>query len=228
MRRTAELAILLSALMLAACATVAPKHARPSASGMPVVLVHGIWDTAAAFSRMAASLSAAGWVCHAVSLRPNDGSASLGELAEQLRRFIDGELGPQTPFDLVGFSMGGLVARYYAQRLGGLDRLQHLVLISVPEHGTRAAYLGFLPGEVEMRPGSPVLADLAGDESRLTWVALTSIWSPFDLAVEPPSSSRMPFGREVVIPVLYHAWMLSDERVIDAVMEALRERPMRQ
>ncbi|WLT39844.1 hypothetical protein NON20_10925 [Synechocystis sp. B12] len=49
---------------------------------------------------------------------PNDGSASLAVLAEQVKQYIDGQFAPQQPVDLIGFSMGGLVTRYYLQRLG--------------------------------------------------------------------------------------------------------------
>ncbi len=143
------------------------------------------------------------------SPRPNSG------------RFIEEKLGTQEPFDLVGFSMGGIIARYYAQRMDGLDRILRLILISTPNHGTRTAFLESLSGVMELRPGSPLLADLAADEERLDSIPFTSIWSPLDLAIEPPSSSHMPFGREIVLPVLSHAWMLSDDRTIQAVIEAL-------
>jgi pimeloyl-ACP methyl ester carboxylesterase len=50
----------------------------------------------------------------AVDLKPSNGSVGLDKLAEQLREFVECELTPAGPFDLVGFSMGGLVSRYCA------------------------------------------------------------------------------------------------------------------
>ncbi|HET6486129.1 MAG TPA: alpha/beta fold hydrolase [Spirochaetia bacterium] len=187
------------------------------------MLVPGIWDSAEAYHRMAARLSAAGWSVFAVSLHPSDGSVRMEQSAAELERLIEEKLGVQRPFDLVGFSMGGIIARYYAQRMNGLDRILRLVLISTPNHGTRTAYLESLSGVTELRPGSTLLADLAVDEGRLASIPVTSIWSPYDLAIEPPTSSRMPFGREVVLPVLSHAWMLTDDRTIQAVIEALEQ-----
>lgn len=212
-------------LLIALAPPASGLEPRPWDGHHPVVLVHGIWDTAAVFDRMAARLSSEGWSVYPVSLQPNDGSAPLEALADQLRRFIDAKLGTATRLDIVGFSMGGMVARYYAQRLGGLDRLLHLVTISTPHHGSGTAFLRSLPGVLELRPGSPFLDDLASDEGRLAQVSFTSIWSPFDMMIAPASSSRMPVGREVAIPVLWHAWMLNDDRTLEAVVEALNQPP---
>jgi triacylglycerol lipase len=117
--------------------------------------------------------------------------------------------------------MGGLVARYYAQRLGGLARIVHFVTISTPHHGTGTAYLEAVPGVLEMRPGSPFLRDLDRDVDRLAQVSFTSIWSPLDIVITPVASSQLPFGRDVQIPVLLHFLMPTDERVMEAVMRAL-------
>jgi triacylglycerol lipase len=117
--------------------------------------------------------------------------------------------------------MGGLVARYYAQRLGGLARIAHFVTISSPHHGTGTAWLESFPGVLEMRPGSPFLRDLDLDADRLAQISCTWIWSPLDIVITPAESSRMPFGRDVQIPVLLHPLMPGDERVIAAVISAL-------
>ena len=55
----------------------------------------------------------------------------------------------------VGFSMGGLVSRYYVQRLGGLDHVDRLVTLSAPHNGSLLANLIANKGCREMRPGSP-------------------------------------------------------------------------
>ena len=187
----------------------------------PVVLVHGIWDTPSIFDRMRARLEEAGRSAFAVSLKPNNGSVTLEQSADQLRQLIDARLGPRGSLDMVAFSMGGLVARYYAQRLGGLARIAHFVTISTPHHGTRAAYLEPLPGVQEMRPGSPFLQDLDRDAARLARVSVTSIWTPLDIIIFPAVSSRLAFGSEVQIPVLLHFLMPADARVIEAVMRGL-------
>jgi triacylglycerol lipase len=188
-----------------------------------VVLVHGIWDTAAKFDKMSAALTAVGWQTHAISLKPNDASVLLEQSAGQLRAFIDETLGPDLRFSIVAFSMGGLVARYYLQRLDGLARLDRLVTISTPHHGTWTANFDWLPGAVEMRPGSAFLADLNSDIMRLSVVPVTSIWSPQDIGIQPPDSSQLPVGMDVRIPGGMHSFMLTDDRVIQAVRAALQQ-----
>jgi triacylglycerol lipase len=199
-----------------------PREADTAAASPAVVLVPGIWDTASVFNRMTSRLKKAGWRALAVTLKPNNGSVTLEQSADELRRFIDAELGPRRSLDMVAYSMGGLVARYYAQRLGGLARMKHFVTISTPHHGTGTAYLEPLPGVREMRPGSPFLEDLDRDADRLAQLSVTSIWSPLDIVISPAASSRLPFGSEVQIPVLIHFLMPGDERVIEAVIRGLK------
>ena len=196
----------------------------PLDPGRPqVVLVHGIWDTAAKFRKMAAALAKDGWQAHAITLTPNDGSVPLEQSAAQLRSFVDDQLGPDLPFSMVAFSMGGLVARYYLQRLDGLARVTRLVTISSPHNGTWPANLESLPGVAEMRPGSGFLLDLNDDVMRLSAIPVTSIWSPQDLGIQPPESARLPLGADVPIPHGMHSMMLSDDRVIRAVLAALHD-----
>ena len=198
-----------------------PSEAKTAGASLPVVLVPGIWDKPPVFDRLTARLRRSGRSAFVISLDPNDGSVTLEQSADELRQFIDSKIGPRRSLDMVSFSMGGLVARYYAQRLGGLARIRHFVTISTPHHGTGTAYLEPLPGVRQMRPGSPFLQDLDRDVSGLAQVSVTSIWSPLDLVISPAVSSRLPFGSEVQIPVLLHFLMPGDARVIGAVMRGL-------
>lgn len=198
-----------------------PKPLDPSRP--QVVLVHGIWDTAAKFDKMSAALMDAGWQPQAISLTPNDASVTLERSAGQLRKFIEERLGPDLQFSMVAFSMGGLVARYYLQRLDGLRRLKRLVTISTPHHGTWTAHFDALPGAVEMRPDSLFLEDLNSDIMMLSAFPVTTIWSPQDIGIQPPDSSRLPLGSNVIIPNGRHAAMLTDDRVIHAVLAALTQ-----
>jgi triacylglycerol lipase len=96
--------------------------------------------------------------------------------------------------DLVGHSEGGLIGRYYVQKLDGARRVRHLITLGTPHRGTRWAYSGSLVGYLlpslrQMVPGSPLLRDLA-DDSFPAGVRLTSIYSQRD-SICPPSSCRL-------------------------------------
>jgi triacylglycerol lipase len=142
-------------------------------------------------------------------------------LAKQLEGFINRHLGETTTLDLVGFSMGGLVTRYYMQRLGGIDRVEHYVTLSAPHRGTIAAYFTGKAGCVQMRPNSNFLRDLQSDVTMLAKVKFTSIWTAWDGIILPAHSSCLPVGKDVQIPVLAHPLMVVDYRSLDAVVQGL-------
>lgn len=187
----------------------------------PVVLVHGIWDTTARFKKMSAHLTEEGWLVRSLNLIPNDGICSLDLLAKQLAGYIERTFEPDRPFDLIGFSMGGLVSRYYIQRLGGIDRVQRFITLSSPHHGTLTAYSLPLPGYLQMRPGSAFLQDLNQDIAMLQRINFTTIWTPFDAMIVPASSSRMPVGREITLKVWLHHQMVTDEKSLQTIVQEL-------
>jgi triacylglycerol lipase len=193
----------------------------------PVVLVHGLNDTARIFATLTISLEKLGWSVHSFDMVPANGDCHLENLAHQLVEFIQATVSIDQPIDLVGFSMGGIISRYYLQRLGGLDRVQRFVSIAAPHFGTLTAFGTQRPGCMQMRPSHPFLNDLNRDLLTLRQINFTSIWTPMDLMIIPPSSSQMPLGKDVVIPIAFHPWMVTDARGIGAVVAALEE-PLRQ
>ncbi len=179
----------------------------------PVFLVHGIIDRAYVFNSLRAFLEREGWTVYALDLIPNDGRAGIEVLAQQLAEFIDRQVGRDCPIDVIGFSMGGLVSRYYIQRLGGLDRVDHFISICAPNHGTRLAFLmPLFTGIRQMCPNSEFLNDLNQDAiDQLGRINYTSLWTPSDLMIIPADSARMPIGRNLPIPAKMHAWTVKDE-----------------
>jgi triacylglycerol lipase len=187
----------------------------------PVLLVHGWLDTTAKFNKMAAYLRSSGWEVHCFDLVPNLGNIELEKLADQVADYVANTFESDRPFDLIGFSMGGIVSRYYVQRLGGIDRVQRFIAISSPHQGTLTGYALNLPGIAQMRPKSAFLEDLNRDIAILERLNFTSIWTPFDAIILPAKSSQMPVGREIKFNVPIHAWMVGDKRVIQAVAQEL-------
>lgn len=187
----------------------------------PVVLVHGIWNTAGIFSVLQRYLESAGWQVYALSMSPNNGDAPLSVLAEQVAAFVEDRLGSEQPFDLVGFSMGGLVSRYYLQRLGGLARVQRFVSVSTPHQGTALALFSQRLGVSQMRPGSSFLKALNQDIHILETIRFFSLWTPFDLLILPPWSSDTGLGQIEMLPVIAHNRMIRDEVGMRAIAQAL-------
>src|SRR5260370_15301908 len=101
---------------------------------------------------MAAYLQGNGWQVHRLSLTPNNGDAGLDELAEQIASYVQANFVDNQAFDLGGFSIGGLVSRYYLQRLGGIERARRFITISAPHHVTWTALLLGDPSAPQMHP----------------------------------------------------------------------------
>jgi triacylglycerol lipase len=186
-----------------------------------ILLVHGIGDSAASMQMLRARLARDGRQAFAISLQPGDGKISLRALSLQLRDYVGTHFPAMERFDLVGFSMGGLVCRYYVQMLGGSSRVDRLTTVSAPNYGTLLAYLSSRDACKEMRPDSEFLRKLNEDYSTLGNLNVTSFWTPLDLVIIPPKSSRMPIGINKPIPVLAHPLMILQRRALDEVANAL-------
>jgi triacylglycerol lipase len=197
--------------------------ARPvdSPSGVRrVLLVHGIYNTY--LGNLKRTLESQGWQVYTITLRPNDGSVSFEVMAKQVDAFVRANMPGDEKFDLVGFSMGGLVCRYYIQKMGGYARVRRFVTLSTPNHGTVWAWLSGRTGVKQMRPDSDMLRDLNADAGQLAALHYTSIYTPLDLTILPATSSRMPVARNVVSWVPLHplmVWMSSPLRAVERALE---------
>jgi len=189
----------------------------------PVLLVHGIWDDGARFDRMTEALTERelGPVA-ALDLKPNDGRAPIERLAAQVEEAAAPLLEDAGRIDLVGFSMGALVSRYWLQRMGGKTRTRRFVSISGPHAGTLTAWAMPFDGVRQMRPNSALLEDLASDDDPWGDVEVHTVWTPFDLMILPPRSSRLAQAyADHRLPVPMHRFMITDRRALDRVAEIL-------
>lgn len=183
-----------------------------------ILMVHGITDTGNVFDTMKSYFQNKGFTIYTLDLIPNFGSTDLRDLAQQVKQFIDTQFPPDEKIILLGFSMGGLVTRYYLQRLNGLTKVDRYISISAPNNGTNLAYILPLKGIVQMCPHSEFLEDLNHDvKETLGLIDCLIIWTPFDTMIIPAKSSLLGIGKEVNIPVLTHKWMLSDTRVFEVI-----------
>ncbi|MEM8504623.1 MAG: alpha/beta fold hydrolase [Cyanobacteria bacterium P01_D01_bin.1] len=190
-------------------------------SNLPIVLVHGIWNRAEIFTVLKAYLEANGHTVYALSMSPNNGDAPLEALSHQLASFIDSKLLPHQRFNLLGFSMGGLVSRYYVQQLGGLGRVNKFVTVSTPHQGTLLALGSDRPGVRQMCPNSRFIQALNQNKDCLKTLQFFSFWTPFDLLILPPWSSLLQIGQEQRLLIPSHNQMIRDPKGLAAIAQAL-------
>ena len=158
----------------------------------PVLLLHGFVDNRSAFTLLRRSLLRNGWT-RVQALNHSLLTCDIRTAADQLGRQVEQicEESGHRSVDIVGHSLGGLIARYYVQRLGGDARVGTLVTLGTPHGGTRAIPL-LTPHPLirQMRPGSALLEELAtpAPGCRTRFVAF---WSDLDQIVLPVEAARL-------------------------------------
>ncbi|MGW4230933.1 esterase/lipase family protein [Streptomyces sp. NPDC004980] len=166
--------------------SVTPLGPPPEDDRPPVVLLHGFIDNRSVFVLLRRSLSRHGWH-HLESLNYSPLTCDIRTAAELLGRHVE-EICARTghrEVDIVGHSLGGLIARYYVQRLGGDRRVRTLVTLGTPHGGTAVAPVaGAHPIVRQMRSGSDLIEELRhpapGCRTRFI-----SFWSELDRVMVP-------------------------------------------
>ncbi|MFJ8926641.1 MULTISPECIES: lipase family alpha/beta hydrolase [unclassified Streptomyces] len=170
-----------------ACTPTAADAPRlPSRAKPPVLLLHGFIDNRSVFVLLRRSLAQHGRQ-HVESLNYSPLTCDIRAAAALLARHVEEvcERSGQDRVDIVGHSLGGLIARYYVQCLGGDTRVRTLVTLGTPHGGTRVAPLADAhPIVRQMRPGSSVVEELKrpapGCRTRFV-----SFWSDLDQLMLP-------------------------------------------
>jgi triacylglycerol lipase len=185
----------------------------------PIVLTPGFMDDARKLSWLASSMRLNGLQPVLISPQPTDGSLGIDELARLLAQEIEQQLGPDQLFDFFGFSMGGLIGRYYLQRLGGATRVRRLVTLATPHRGTwTARFMAARPALLQMYPASDFITDLNQDAAMLAQHDFMAFWTPFDLSVTPAYYGFLPTLPATRIFSPFHATLLRDPVVLHAVI----------
>ncbi|MFE5599470.1 esterase/lipase family protein [Streptomyces coelicoflavus] len=158
----------------------------PVPTSPPVVLLHGFIDNRSVFLLLRRSLAQHGR--HEIeSLNYSPLTCDIRTAAELLGRHVE-EICERTGserVDVVGHSLGGLIARYYVQCLGGDLRVRTVVTLGTPHAGTKVVPLANAhPIVRQMRPGSAVIEELTrpapGCRTRFV-----SFWSDLDHVMDP-------------------------------------------
>ncbi|WP_189857213.1 esterase/lipase family protein [Streptomyces poonensis] len=197
-------------------------------SGLPVMFVHGLADRASIFSRLRGGLRDCGagplLTASYNAYHPDIPAAAreLGEQVAQVRARTGGR-----PVCVVGHSLGGLIARYYVQRLGGDVHVPLVITLATPHGGTAMAqWTPVYPLLRQLCPGSPLLAELdepcVGCRTRFV-----CFYSDLDEAVVPANRARLDHpdlrARNVLVHGVGHLMLPLHQPVIDEVRALLAE-----
>ncbi|WP_031155694.1 esterase/lipase family protein [Streptomyces xanthophaeus] len=164
----------------------------PPATRPPVLLLHGFTDNRSVFVLLRRALGADA-LRHVEAYNYSPFTRDLRITARHLARRVEElcERSGQQRVDLVGHSLGGLVGRYYVQRLGGDQRVRTLVTLGTPHSGTRVApFMDAHPLVRQMRPESPVMSELAQPAPGCA-TRCVAFWSEFDAVMTPVGTARI-------------------------------------
>jgi pimeloyl-ACP methyl ester carboxylesterase len=157
----------------------------------PVLLVHGYGHNRSGWFLLDRRLRRAGFTSvHTLNYLPY--VQGLPELAERLADRVT-EIRAATGAEkvhVVCHSMGGIILRWYVQRLGGHEFVDTAITMGSPHSGTYAALMGVGAGARDLRPGSRVMRTLerTAQSSSVRWI---SYYSNIDLLVQPASSAKL-------------------------------------
>jgi hypothetical protein len=208
--------------------------ADPLAARIPVLLVHGLVDNRSVFTVMRRSLRRRGfaqvgsWNYSPLLTDVARGAADLGQQIERVCRQTGHER-----VHVVGHSLGGLISRYYVQRQGGDRRVASLVTLGTPHAGSRWAHV--VPTSLirQLRPGSPVIRELA-EPAPDCRTPITAVYSDLDQMVVPTASGRCDHpdlaARNVLVRGVGHLSLPRHRGVVDevaATLAGVRPVPMR-
>jgi triacylglycerol lipase len=197
------------------------------AAGTPILLVHGMIDNRAVFTVLKRRLRRRGFgrvVTINYSPATNDIRQAARDLAAEVEALV-----AQTGYErihLVGHSLGGLIARYYVQRLGGDERVHTLVTLGSPHAGTLTARL--LPIQLcrQLRPGSDLYTELAEPAERCR-TRFVAYWSDLDQMILPHRNARLDhsdlYVRNVRVHGVGHMSLPLDGQVVHEISAVLSQ-----
>ncbi|HRN27998.1 MAG: alpha/beta fold hydrolase [Ignavibacteriaceae bacterium] len=188
---------------------------------MNIVLVHGFISTGKIFFYIKRKLEAQGHRCFTPTLKPIDAKYGIEDLAIKLKDKIESNLEPDSKFVLVGFSMGGIICRYYLQELGGIERVNKLFTISSPHHGSYLSYIYPGKGMKQLRPKSTFLKNLKKKEFLLNTIKAYSYRTPFDLMIIPNDSSIWEAAINKKFISIMHSSMLINSKLTREIINQL-------
>ena len=176
-----------------------------------VVGLHGLFASGGVMRPLRARLERHGVATAAMSYLAGPGIATL---AERLGEWL-AALGPAR-IHLVGHSLGGIVARYYAVH-GGDERVVQTISLASPFAGVRVG------GALRLGLSVPLARDLDDASALLRELRLArgaphlSLIAKDDHMFSAPLSHALPGGDVVVVDDCGHNAMLFDERVAEHV-----------
>jgi len=187
----------------------------------PIILIHGLWNTSSIFSSITSKLDDIGIEYFAPTLNHSYGMTSIVDLTNKLNELILEKYGSKKELDILGFSMGGIIARYWIQEFNSIRRTRRFISIGTPHKGTLIAQL--VPkypfrGISEMKINSRFLRELAKNDFFLDDIECINFFTYWDLMVFPGWWTNLNQGRKISVRVYKHRNLVRNKSAVDKII----------
>lgn len=183
----------------------------------PILLIHGIFHNKSAFFYLKQKLALKGWH-HFRELDLLTSVYGIARLAEKVKSEVERlrEEYETDQIDIVAHSMGGIVARYYLQKLGGDGVVRNLITLGTPHRGTDWSKYSILPHIRDLHPKSKLLQDL-NELPPPAKTRVVSVAGKLDLMLLPRNTAQWPGVRCIELEQMGHAGLLFSKRVAQII-----------
>jgi len=181
---------------------------------MKIVILDGIWGNHTRWEpfrkKLADSISET-----VIYTYDNSGRVTITELAKAFAKWMTEQ---KDELAIIGYSMGGIVAREAAK----LNEDRHIVaaaFLHCPHQGSLCGRVFDSPATRELAPGSNLLAKLPAHK-----FPIMTTWTPFDLVVVPGNSASLQCERNIRIDIPAHNAPVWSGHIHKAVIKFLSEK----
>jgi pimeloyl-ACP methyl ester carboxylesterase len=203
-------------------------HHGVDAAATPILLVHGIVDNHSIFTVMDRALRRRGFSdvsSFDYGLLTSDVRSAAGDLQIAVEQLC-ADSGYER-IHIVGHSLGGLIARYFVQRMQGYRRVHTCVTLGSPHQGTVLARMGkVVPLIRQLAPDSDLITELtlAAPDCTTRFIAF---YSDIDHLILPHWNATIVHpdlhSTNVAIHGVGHMSMPNNGRIAFRIASALRE-----
>ena len=190
----------------------------------PIILIHGLWNTSSIFSLLSSKLDEKEVEYFAPTLNHAFGMTSIVELTNLMDQLILEKYGLEQEIDILGFSMGGIIGRYWINKFNGYKRTKRFITIGSPHNGTLTSQL--VPkypfrGISEMKINSSLLRDLAKYDYFLNDIDCISFFTYWDLMVFPGWRANLNVGEKISLNIFKHRNLVRNPAAVERIIERL-------
>ncbi len=217
--------IFLGSLFLPILEKLKSNNVAISKEGTPIILVHGYMHRSFVWFYHAKKLNQNGFG-PVFSIDLKKPFSSIKDHAYKLQKKIIevNKLTNTSQVILIGHSMGGLVASYYALNLAKENSVKDVITIASPLQGTHLAIFGLGKCAKEMRRSSKFVEDLTGKILNEKNINFYHIATKTDQLVHPFTSSLVGdnFEKQYVLDGIGHASLLYSKKVSDKIINWIK------